>query len=408
MFGVCSGCGKKGRYECEQGQAMSNLSFISTSSMRRFDEKQENRQLRCAGMPIATLLVQGGRRTFCNAFTLPADAVRIKIQAVALICVLSLASMAATNSVAQARARTEKFRQGDVELTLTIDPEIISLDRDLQLTIRASAPSALDVELPSLDKRLTGFAISRSFDREPVRANGLVVKERCVLLTPLIADEYRIAPLVVRYSNALAQPPEKAWFPTQPIHLSIVPLLAEKPARAMEDIIPPVWIPPSWKTVAAWVLIATGLLLAVIIIIFIVRRIRHAIRLHRLSPRERALRELEALMSRNLIGQDRVKDFYVELTMIVRRYIERAHGIRAPEQTTEEFMAAVTQDPRFTTEIVRRLSAFLESADLVKYAAFRPPAPVVESAVRTSREYIDSDSALTASKAKETGIPQHA
>lgn len=318
---------------------------------------------------------------------------RMAVAAVLLVFALRAASPASTNAGAEASSRIETFRHGDVEITMIIDPGMVSLDRDMQLTIRASSPSALDVELPSLDKRLAGFQINRSYDREPSVADGRVVKERCVLLTPVIAEEYRIAPLVVRYSGTSPKSGEKGWFPTRPVQIASAPLLAEKPARAIADILPPVWIPPSWKTAGLWCLLVLGVLLAGWLCVLVVLRIRNAIRLRRLSPRERALRELAALLSRRLIDLDRVKDFYVELTMIVRRYVERAHGIRAPEQTTEEFLEAVARDSRFTAEVARRLRAFLESADLVKYAAFRPPAPVVDGAVRTSREFIDSDAA---------------
>ena len=317
----------------------------------------------------------------------------IRMFAAPLLCASCLAAEAATNSLAPGQARTETFRHGDVEVTLAVEPATISLDRDVQLTIRASSPDGIDVELPSLEKRLAGLEIIRSYDREPERSGGRVVRERCALLAPVMADEYRIAPLVVRYSGSAAGQAETNWFPTRPVRLESAPLLSEKTAGAIGDIVPPVWIPPSWKTAALWCLLVLGVLLAAWLCVLAVRRIRNAMRLRGLSPRERAIRELAELLSKRLVERNRVKDFYVELTMIVRRYIERAHGIRAPEQTTEEFLEAVARDSRFTAEVVRRLRAFLESADLVKYAAFRPAEPVVAGAIRTSREYIDSDAA---------------
>jgi hypothetical protein len=67
-----------------------------------------------------------------------------------------------------------------------------------------------------------------------------------------------------------------------------------------------------------------------------------------------------------------VKAFYVELTGIVRRYIEQTKGLRAPEQTTEEFLQEATVARLFADDERRRLQEFLETADLVKYAALRP------------------------------------
>ena len=60
--------------------------------------------------------------------------------------------------------------------------------------------------------------------------------------------------------------------------------------------------------------------------------------------------------------------------MIVRRYIERSTGVRAPEQTTEEFLREVNDNNLFPHETNARLGAFLESADLVKFAGYQPDA----------------------------------
>ncbi|MCA1810259.1 MAG: hypothetical protein LC725_12570, partial [Lentisphaerae bacterium] len=108
-------------------------------------------------------------------------------------------------------------------------------------------------------------------------------------------------------------------------------------------------------------------------------------------PRARALYELQRLMSAGLPGSGKVKDFFVELTMIVRRYIERAHAIRAPEQTTEEFLAGVAGDTRFREEVLEKLREFLKAADLVKFAAWHPEDAAIERAVSTARDYIETE-----------------
>jgi hypothetical protein len=77
--------------------------------------------------------------------------------------------------------------------------------------------------------------------------------------------------------------------------------------------------------------------------------------------------------------------------MVVRRYIERTHGIRAPEQTTEEFLAAATRHPRFTPPVLASLRTFLESSDLVKFAGQQATPQLAAGAVDTARGYIVTD-----------------
>jgi hypothetical protein len=290
--------------------------------------------------------------------------------------------------------RSETASHGPVEFTLTADPAEVHLDRDVLLTLRTAAPSGVVVRLPPLEGRLQGFALNGSFDREAEARDGRVVRERCVRLSPLIAGEYRIAPMAVVWSDRRVSTAEQ-WFATPPLRLPARPV-PEGAGRNLADIAPPAWITPGFGIVMRYIAAAAAAVGLGFAAWVLARRVRRAVRLHRMSPRERALFELAELVARRLVEQDRVKDFYFELTMIVRRYIERAHGIRAPEQTTEEFLAAAALHPAFGEAVVARLRAFLEAADLVKYAAFRPERPVVDRALETARQYVETDAASDA------------
>jgi len=88
----------------------------------------------------------------------------------------------------------------------------------------------------------------------------------------------------------------------------------------------------------------------------------------RQSPEEVAHAALALLLAENLPGRGLVKEFYLRLTGIVRQYVEDTTGIRAPEQTTEEFLRDMRTRAVFPPERSARLADFLEAADLVKYA----------------------------------------
>ena len=89
----------------------------------------------------------------------------------------------------------------------------------------------------------------------------------------------------------------------------------------------------------------------------------------------------------NKTHQADVKGFYVELTGIVRRYIERTTRVSAPEQTTDEFLRATTDHPEFSLDKRSQLREFLESADLVKYAAFNPNEYDIQTAIDRARRF---------------------
>ena len=130
----------------------------------------------------------------------------------------------------------------------------------------------------------------------------------------------------------------------------------------------------------------------VAIVYLVVRKIRTMVRVHRMSPIERAMYELEALLKKGLPGRGLYKDFYVELTMVVRRYIERRHAVRAPNLTTDEFLRAARENPAFTPEAIAELKSFLESADMVKFAGVEATPEMADSATGKARDYLTTDS----------------
>jgi hypothetical protein len=75
---------------------------------------------------------------------------------------------------------------------------------------------------------------------------------------------------------------------------------------------------------------------------------------------------------------DAVPPFVDAVSAILRRYVEHRFGLRAPESTTEEFLAAVAARGDAVSGRRDELRAFLERCDLVKFARARPaPADVL-------------------------------
>ena len=301
--------------------------------------------------------------------------------------------------------RVEDMSWGAVELTVTADPPAVEFDRDVLLTLRLTAPARMDIPFPSLVDRLEGFVLNGSYENEPVTRDGKVTRELHVRLTPLLSREHRLAPMAMQYTDKSVQPPRAGWFPTRPIVFEVVPAVKE-PGKDFRGNLAPVWIYPPATTALAWIAGALALAALAVGAYWLARRMHREVQLRRLSPRERALRELEELLAGDLITRNMAKEFYVRLTRIVRLYIERQHSVRAPEQTTQEFLAAVGHDPRFKPEVVRKLRDFLESADLVKFAAYLPGSEAVAQSTRTAREYVETDAeeaAAVAAARREAG-----
>lgn len=91
----------------------------------------------------------------------------------------------------------------------------------------------------------------------------------------------------------------------------------------------------------------------------------------RIPPHERALSALRELEERTLWQQGMVKEYYSEVTEIIRRYIEDCFDVPALERTSDEILFEMKEvdDPRINRN---ELSAFLLTADLVKFAKYLP------------------------------------
>jgi hypothetical protein len=288
-------------------------------------------------------------------------------------------------------AFTADLSHGDVAITLKAEPDRVSPARDFMLTFTVEAPAHLAVTLPDLRERFSGFSRAEDFAGDPTEANGRKQQVfRWRLVPEPAAARYRLAPFAVTVRDTRQPAAAPLLFATRPVLFPDEG--ARPPVTGDPEVVPePVRIPPTARAVTLWSLAALAGLAALGALLFALTRLTRRVREYRMSPIDRALAELRRLLGRNLPGRGLYKDFYIELTQVVRRYIERTRGIRAPEQTTPEFLAAAATHPGFTPELLAQLKTFLESADLVKFAGQEATLEMADNAAAKARSYLCAD-----------------
>lgn len=272
-----------------------------------------------------------------------------------------------------------------VGITIDAEPRAVDLARDFYVTVTLSTPSGVTAELPDLRDRFQGFRVAENFAEKPItdKDGRTTTVSRWRLEPDPLARRYRLAPFAVQSGNGS--------FATTPVLFDSP--AAREAATGEIEVDPTRDLPPfSWKLVGICAAVLAGFLLILALLYFIFRKIRLAVRVHRMSPLERALYELDKLLKKGLPGRGFYKDFYVELTMVVRRYIERRYGVRAPNLTTDEFLRAAGADPAFPQTSIAELKAFLESADLVKFAGLEATPEMADGATGKARNYLTVDS----------------
>lgn len=112
-----------------------------------------------------------------------------------------------------------------------------------------------------------------------------------------------------------------------------------------------------------------------------------------LPPFEEALEKLHALDEKLLWQNNQVKEYYSELTEIIRAYIERELKVPALENTTDEvveMLQKLTKSKKIVTskETLQKLKELLQEADLVKFAKSKPMSEEIEEDRKDAEEIV--------------------
>ena len=285
--------------------------------------------------------------------------------------------------------------QFGIDLKVESETKVIDPARSVFLRMEIRTPHDRKAGMPDLRDRVVGFSLVEDFAEDPVKekdgstvqvANWRLVPEPC-------AEVYKIKPFVVKASPTIwkAQSDEgKFSFIGGPIYFENP--AAREPVTGGMETDPKKDLPPlSWRLVLSVLCIVLSAAVVVVLIWLGARYVARRVKEHRMSPIERAWVELDRLLKKGLPGRGRYKDFYVELTMVVRRYVQRKYGIKAPHLTTEEFFAELSKSNNQTIEQSNNLRRFLESADLVKFAGVEATPEMADEATDSAKNYLSQD-----------------
>jgi hypothetical protein len=114
-----------------------------------------------------------------------------------------------------------------------------------------------------------------------------------------------------------------------------------------------------------------------------------------LPPYEEAIFKLNELDEKLLWQNNKVKEYYSELTEIVRGYIERELKVPALEKTTDEIVGMLkdfneAQTINTSKETIKKLKDLLQEADLVKFAKSKPLSIEIEEDRKDAQDIISN------------------
>lgn len=107
-------------------------------------------------------------------------------------------------------------------------------------------------------------------------------------------------------------------------------------------------------------------------------------------PLDQALADLKKLKAKQLWQQNRIKEYYTELTDILRVFLAAEYRIAAIEMTSDECLEALRTNYPERKEDIRNLGLVFRTADLVKFAKGEPQPSEHEDCFRLIWRFVAS------------------
>ncbi|MEE2641673.1 MAG: hypothetical protein VX768_13685 [Planctomycetota bacterium] len=291
-------------------------------------------------------------------------------------------------------------RLGPVSATVRLSPGQPVIGDLLELQITVIAERQVEVLMPEFGEALSRFQIVDFSPREQLGKDGQITFLQKYKLQSPPSGSHAIPPILIEFvdrrpgeeespkgRDAYELLTERVNFEVQSVIVDNVSANLNPPLGRLEKN-----NPETSSAAQGWqaIVLIGGILAVAGSVAWWAFRFRR--RVIRRSAYEIAKRKLDRLLASPRPGKLEIEAFYVQITLIVRQYLENRFDLRAPELTTEEFLAAVRGSAELSPEHQRLLDGFLKHADLVKFAGVEPTAEEIADMVQKASRFLDETS----------------
>jgi len=222
------------------------------------------------------------------------------------------------------------------------------------------------------DTVVSGVEVVKALKPDTINLeNGRIKISQDYLITAFDSGYYTIPSIRFALGQQIAA--------TNPIALTVNTVKVDVKKDDIKDIKSVMDAPFSWKELFKWIGLVLGALLIVALIVYLLMKyvfkkditILPAKEEVKLPPHVVAIGKLEKIKTEKLWQTGHIKEFYIQLTDVIREYMQNRFGISALEMTSDEILRAINSVPE--AKLVRdNLYQVLKLSDLVKFAKFVP------------------------------------
>ena len=277
-------------------------------------------------------------------------------------------------------------------VSATLDSTTLFIGDQTDLHLRAIGEVGEQVTMPVLDKELIPGVeiVDRTIVDTLSLKDGRVQYDQYLTLTSFEDSLFYIAPLPFVSGD------DTVW--SDGLTLNVVqPFEMDTTDMAITDIKGVYKAPIWWWGIFRWVLLAVLLagvgVAGYYLITYLQRRkleeAGNEVVTEPLRPAEEvALEKLDAIKEKKIWQQGQVKEYYTQLTDVVREYIARRFEVSSVEQTSDETLRDIRPLLSERKDLYEQLRKMLTLADLVKFAKWSTTPDENELSLRNAYTFV--------------------
>ena len=275
-----------------------------------------------------------------------------------------------------------------------IDSTIIYIGQQCNITFSISQKPDLKVITPVFKDTITkGIEIIGSSIDTIVSKDGYITVRHNYLITSFDSALYYIPefPFVANgdtiYSYSLS------------LKVLTVPIDTTSQEIAIADIKPIVDAPIDWRSVIVKILIGVFTIAILLIIYILVRRYIKQKKLQAQTIEkypevvktcdEIALEKLEIIRREKIWQAGKLKEYYTDVTDVLREYIEARFGVVTFERTSSEIVDSLSFIQKTYPNALNLLSRIFDTSDMVKFAKLVPDFNMHTDTLKNVVEFVD-------------------
>lgn len=313
-----------------------------------------------------------------------------------VICVLLLVCAGCEKSADTEDQKTEfeidkDYQRGPLTVHIRVDKAEMTIAETILLEFEAAIEPGFEVGMPGVDSVLENFGIV-DWDNlgDKLDESNNVVSRYQYRLEPFLSGTFALPAFTFQFYDVNSPEENTYELTTEPIDIEVTSLLGEQRAELkIADIEGVVEMPAKASYWWVWTLCAAGVIAAVSVWLYLrQKRVTELVR-YSASAHEIAYERLRALVKEDMVKKGKIKEFYEQISDILRRYIEHRFNLRAPERTTEEFLVELAAAEVLGVTDKADLGEFLEHCDLVKFAKHNPTTEQIQKTFDLVKNFIE-------------------